>query len=284
MDKEARYLTPINEISLCKWLSNKNIHIKYFDVIDSTNSYIKNNMHKLDGRTLVIAREQSNGVGKYKRPFLSPKDNGIYMSILLKDTRLSSPILITPLLATIVMNILKEMGFDVKTKWVNDIFLNDKKILGILTEGTYDRKSNTYKNLIIGLGLNILDFEFPLKFRNIVTSLLFESTDKIIKDKILSLDFNEFASNILVSMIDFIDSLSREDEKKKDYEKIDALLMEYNENLINYKKVVTFSSKDDTLSFTFLGIDRNAKLICINEHGEKILLDSNKYTLNDERN
>ena len=62
--------------------------IEVYTLIDSTNKQLKKAALQGAGHhTILVANEQSNGIGRFERPFYSPKDTGIYMSLLIKDQR-----------------------------------------------------------------------------------------------------------------------------------------------------------------------------------------------------
>ncbi|MBQ0078495.1 MAG: biotin--[acetyl-CoA-carboxylase] ligase [Eubacterium sp.] len=141
----------------------KDIPVHVFDTIDSTNAYAKK--LALDGApdgTVVIARTQTAGRGRLGRSFYSPRE-GIYISIIIKpEFDVSKSVLITSAAAVAVAQAIEDVaGQDAKIKWVNDIYVNDKKVCGILTEGMTDFETGRISNLIIGIGINTSIKDFP---------------------------------------------------------------------------------------------------------------------------
>lgn len=141
----------------------KNIDIYSFDTLDSTNNLAK----KMAGEgaenfTLIIADEQSSGRGRYGKSFFSPGKSGIYMSLILKPTvNMNSSQMITIYTAVGVCKAIEKLtDYKPSIKWVNDIFLEGKKICGILTEATVDFESGSTESIIVGIGIN---FKSPLK-------------------------------------------------------------------------------------------------------------------------
>lgn len=117
---------------------NKNIDIKVFKTIDSTNTYAKTlAQNGAPQGTVVISEEQTAGRGRMGRSFYSPASTGIYMSIVLRPKlSLEDSLLITTSVAVAVSNAIEKIAYiDTKIKWVNDIYFGDKKLCGI------DRKS-----------------------------------------------------------------------------------------------------------------------------------------------
>jgi len=176
-------MNSINEIKkIINKLINKNIpitNIYYFNEIDSTNSFSKNLKLDNDEYNLVISNKQTNGRGRLGRSFYSPEDTGIYMSFVYKNNKLSNPINITSIAAVAVTNAITEiMDIDINIKWVNDLYYNNKKICGILTEATTNPDTGELDNIIVGIGLNISTTSFPNELKEIATSINLESSRK----------------------------------------------------------------------------------------------------------
>ena len=147
----------------------KNIDILYLDSCTSTNKLLKNKEYQKD--TLLITDEQTNGVGRLERVFVSNKGVGIYMSYLtFRNIPLDKLFKITPLTALVVSSCIEELIKE-KTyiKWVNDIYLKNKKICGILVESVVTNEG--LERLIIGIGINtnkqVFDEELSLKASSI---------------------------------------------------------------------------------------------------------------------
>lgn len=131
--------------------------IKRFAEVTSTNDIIKA-MAK-DGApewTVAVADRQTAGRGRMGRSFMSPSGTGIYMSVLLRPTLCADlSLLITTAAATAVAKAVeKHTGKAAKIKWVNDIFLDGKKVCGILTEGQITQ-STALDYAVLGIGVNL---------------------------------------------------------------------------------------------------------------------------------
>ena len=107
-------------------------------MIDSTNKFAREN---LCHRKVVIAHEQTMGRGRMGRSFYSPKNNGIYMSVILKvDKSYDELELFTVAVAAITLKAIeKASGKKCYIKWVNDIFIDEKKVCGILCENVLSK-------------------------------------------------------------------------------------------------------------------------------------------------
>jgi len=158
-------------------LAHTPLSLFLYPTIDSTNSEAKR--YALGGGTspaLFLAEEQSGGRGRMGRSFFSPKDTGIYLSLLLKtDASLSDPITATTASAVAVRRaILAVTGISVGIKWVNDLYFRGKKVCGILAESFF---LGDERYLIVGVGVNLSTAVFPEELSSVAGSLLSEPTD-----------------------------------------------------------------------------------------------------------
>jgi len=123
----------------------------YYDKLESTQNTAKDLAH--DGAahgTAVVANHQTAGRGRRGRSFYSPGGAGIYMSIIINPDKLglNDPALITIHTAVAVRDAIEMLtGKKPGIKWVNDLFLDNKKICGILVEATDGI-------MIVGIGIN----------------------------------------------------------------------------------------------------------------------------------
>ena len=107
--------------------------------------------------SVVIVKSQTHGRGRMGRGFLSSSENGLYMSIILRPKIPAEECVnITVLGAVAVLEAIEELTDKrASIKWVNDIYINDKKCCGILTESALDMEKGTLKYAIIGIGVNL---------------------------------------------------------------------------------------------------------------------------------
>ena len=163
--------------SISKYLNkNNNFNIKVYKTITSTNTAIKD--LAINGEKegiVIIAEEQTEGRGRFGRKFHSPKGIGIYMSILLRpQIHVSKAFLITTATAVAVAESIEAISNkEAKIKWVNDIYCDNKKICGILTESSFDFESGMIDYAVLGIGINVKSPEggFPEEIKNIATSI-----------------------------------------------------------------------------------------------------------------
>lgn len=166
-------------ISRCLDDTLKDLKIIVLKSVDSTNIYGKNLASELGGKpALVVALEQTAGIGRRGHSFYSPRDTGIYMSLVLYPT-IKQPVLMTIAAAIAVCNTIEETTSAVpKIKWVNDIFVNGKKVCGILTQGIIDFESQKVDTAIIGIGVNLQTKDFPKDVESVATSVFPDGATK----------------------------------------------------------------------------------------------------------
>lgn len=167
-----------NEILSAEGISahlSEALPVHYFPVIDSTNSEAKRMaMSGAAHGTVLVAETQTAGRGRFGKSFYSPESTGLYMSIILRpgDTAISDAQMITVAAAVVVSQAIEKLtGLQSSIKWVNDLYLNGKKICGILTEAVSDFESGRVESIIIGIGINCATTHFPDELTNIAGSL-----------------------------------------------------------------------------------------------------------------
>ena len=143
---------------------------------------------------VLVAEEQTAGKGRLGRDFHSPGGHGIYFSLLLRPGSGASSRsgtqgggasglggtqggveLITSAAAVAVAGAIEAvLGIRVGIKWVNDLFIGDRKVCGILTEATFDMETGTADSAVLGIGVNISEPEsgYPDAIRSIAAPLL----------------------------------------------------------------------------------------------------------------
>ncbi|MBO5262387.1 MAG: biotin--[acetyl-CoA-carboxylase] ligase [Clostridia bacterium] len=107
--------------------------------------------------TVVIVKSQTEGRGRLGRTFLSSSENGLYMTIILRPKiPVQKCVNITVAGAVAVADAIeKTSGVKSGIKWVNDIYINDKKCAGILTEASIDFECGGVQYAVIGIGVNL---------------------------------------------------------------------------------------------------------------------------------
>lgn len=129
------------------------VSIIKLDTVDSTNRFAKQYNEKKHLLT-IVADTQTGGRGRVGREFYS-YNGGLYMSVIIDPSEINVPFhIVTPAAALAVRNTLVEYGvIQAKIKWVNDIYLDGKKICGILTEAKSE--DNKIDRIVVGIGINL---------------------------------------------------------------------------------------------------------------------------------
>lgn len=137
-----------------------------FDEIDSTNDEAKRLLQSddVEDGLYLIANAQTAGRGRQGHSFYSPADTGLYVSMVRTDPEVLHPATLSKMtLAAAVATaeaIEEAAGVSPKIKWVNDLYYNDRKVCGILTEsvGWLDDRPRA---VVIGIGINCSTVLFP---------------------------------------------------------------------------------------------------------------------------
>ncbi|MCQ2431321.1 MAG: biotin--[acetyl-CoA-carboxylase] ligase [Clostridia bacterium] len=158
--QEAAYL---HETRIQKHLTKEaaeTFTLRVEDALPSTNTVLKQMAGEgAPGGIVLIAREQTAGKGRLGRSFLSPAGSGLYMSLLLRPTLpVDQALRITTAAAVAVSEAIEQVrpGSAAKIKWVNDIYMNERKVCGILTEAGMDLETGLLAYAVLGIGINLL--------------------------------------------------------------------------------------------------------------------------------
>lgn len=252
---------------ILKYLKTDFFDIEVHKTINSTNTYVKELAvsNKKEG-IVVIAEEQTSGRGRFSRKFHSPKGSGIYMSILLRpNLHASNSYLITSSAAVAICDAIDSISNkETKIKWVNDIYLDNKKVSGVLTEASLDFESGLIDYAVLGIGINVFKPEggFDKEIENIATSIFDEET-------VESGDIrSELISKILENFLNYYKNI----ESKEFFRK-------YKEKSLLIDKEVNILSKDSTEKAIVLDIDNECRLKVKLENGTIKFLSSGEVSL-----
>ena len=227
-----------------------------YDQTDSTNLRAKEKI--LQGASLpclFVANSQTMGRGRRGKSFYSPKDTGLYMTLAIPYNYIDSDkVSITSLTAVAVALAIKEVcGIDTGIKWVNDLYIENKKVCGILTELVCEPLNNTPLGIIIGIGINLSTKDFPSDIENSATSLF---VNEDIKGKLC----NKITDNIL---------------NIKD----NSFMDEYRRLSIVLGKEICYTVNDVDFDGVALDINDKGHLEVLNTDGSKRVLSSGEISL-----
>ncbi|MCD8037656.1 MAG: biotin--[acetyl-CoA-carboxylase] ligase [Lachnospiraceae bacterium] len=143
--------------------------------------------------TLVVADMQTAGRGRRGRSWDGASGKNIYMSLVLRpDCPPDKASALTLVMALSVAEAVKELSPDVSCmiKWPNDIVINGKKACGILTEMSAEPDCIHY--VVIGVGINVNQTEFPNKISDTATSLFLEYGREIDRSRLVAAIMKRF--------------------------------------------------------------------------------------------
>jgi len=210
----------------------KQIH---FETINSTNKYIKEHYDELDDLTFVSASFQYEGRGRYDRKWIAKKGENLLFSFLIKDKSVINNYKYLSLgIAVALLNVFKKHSIKSKIKWPNDVYINSKKVGGILLEGSIPNY------LICGCGINVNQSSFSGEYKTIPTSLYIESKTSFNLDTLKEEIYNEI---LLI-----IDCIKRNDFSFVNIAKNNDFLKDKTYEIVNNKiskKVIVIGIDND---------------------------------------
>lgn len=170
----------------------------FCDEIDSTNSYLLNELEEkpLNG-TVLFTEKQNKGRGRKDRQWISAKGMNLTFSVLLTEKRffeknITLINLAVPLAVANSINNLYQLETDLK--WPNDVLINKKKVCGILLEST--STGNKIEKLVIGIGINVNQPSFQGEFNITPTSIKLELKQNVERERLLAEILNNLEENI----------------------------------------------------------------------------------------
>ena len=152
------------------------VYLQVQTEVTSTNTLLKAQAEQgAPEGTVLIAESQTAGKGRLGRHFTSPPGTGIYFSLLLRPhCTAEKSLFITTTAAVAVCEAIEQVtGLNPQIKWVNDVYLNEKKVCGILTEASVDFENGGLNWAVLGIGINIAVPEegFPEEIRSIAGAI-----------------------------------------------------------------------------------------------------------------
>lgn len=145
--------------------------VTVYDTVDSTNNEAKRLLEQwCIGEAVIAAEEQTAGRGRQGKSFYSPSGSGLYMTLILRpEGELCDFTLMTSAAAVAVSQAIESVcGIETQIKWVNDILIGGKKVVGILTEAV---SAGGETAVIVGIGVNITTEDFPQEIRSKAASV-----------------------------------------------------------------------------------------------------------------
>ena len=236
---------------------NSNINVYVYDCVSSTNDLAKEYAANNYTEAVFVARKQTAGRGRRGRSFFSPDSTGLYMSILLHPTcSVDSYTLLTPAAAVATAKAIEKVSDKkVDIKWINDIYLDGKKMCGILCESSFNRDSSA-SFVVVGIGINLCTPEggFPEEISNIATSLF---GNKLPDENVESLLCSEIVNNV----VEYFENIEGR-----------SFMEEYKRKMFLLGKEITVISSNETYPVIATDISPDAHLIVtLRDNSTKVL-------------
>lgn len=229
---------------------NFDADIFVYDTVGSTNVIAEELAGKTQNPIIVVAEAQTDGRGRSGKSFYSPHSTGLYFTLVLHpDSDFYSMNTVTCGVSVAVTRAIEKLtGLNPKIKWVNDIYLDEKKVCGILCKAVGG--NGKIKHLIIGIGINILTTDFPDELKSFAGSLN-KSVDK-------NLLASEIANNIVNLHDNYMD--------------------EYRRKSCVIGKEIVYWKNGNSFNATAVDIDENGGLV-VTDGKEKTTLTGGEITL-----
>lgn len=239
--------------------------IRVYDEVDSTNNIARElETEKSPHGTTVVADTQTAGKGRIGRKFVSPPGAGLYVSILVRPHfDLSFAPMITAAAACAAAEAVEAMcGAKVMIKWVNDLYMNGRKICGILTEASLGLEMRVLDCAVIGIGINVRSIadSFDEELKKTATSIEDETGVKVNRNKLCA----ELLNRLEVYLGKIEDR---------------SFLVRYRERELLTGNMISAQVGGNILVGTALGIDDNANLVVELASGEIRSLNSGEANL-----
>lgn len=231
------------------------------ETVKSTNSSVK--ALAKDGAPegyVLVASGQTNGRGRLNRVFFSPKGTGLYVSILLRPTCALSPYALTCMSAVALSDTVLEFGVDCGIKWVNDIYVQGRKVAGILVESAMNQ-DGSFQYAVVGIGVNLFPPEggFPETIADKAAALFDVPYDEDLRKR--------FLKRLLLRF-------------KRYYEQLPDITFYdiYRERMIGIGGRVLVAEPEGMRYGTSTGIDREFRLVVRYEDGTEAAIDRGDVT------
>ena len=181
------------------------------------------------------------------------------MSILLRPKlTLEQSVRITSMAAVAVARAIEQVcGIPEQIKWVNDIYLGNRKICGILAEGIPNAKTGIPDFVVVGIGINVNTTVFPDDIKNKAASIG------------VSCDRNRMIAAVINKLLPLYENMSDT-----------SFMDEYRKKSIVIGKNVEFEHESSTLHGVAIGIANNGGLIVNTEDGREFTITSGIVEMN----
>lgn len=187
--------------------------IQWLNKTQSTNNELRTKASSLDNLSIIAAYDQTAGRGQGDHTWYSSPNTNILCSVLYRFDKLDAnkAIIITQVTTLAILDYLHSKGIEARIKWPNDIWVNNKKICGILIENIIENKLIKYS--IVGIGLNINESTWPFELPNPVSLKELTSINYSLENELPLLQTNiarRYSQAIVENMQEELDNEFRE--------------------------------------------------------------------------
>ena len=230
-------------------------------LVDSTNTRLKAMAASTPTGSALLAEEQSGGRGTHGRSFQSPKGDGLYLSVLIRPhVGVADLLTLTGWVGVAAREAVERAsGAPVDIKWLNDLYLNGKKLCGILTEFALLAESGEPDYVVVGMGVNMnqpLDTFQAQGLGDIATSLALEG-------------WPVEPNHLAVCLLEALDQLVRDfPQKRADY------LERYRAHCVTLGRRVSFDGEGTLQTGTVTGVDEAFALVVAGDDGTEHVVSS----------
>ena len=230
-------------------------------LVDSTNTRLKALAASTPTGSALLAEEQSGGRGTHGRSFQSPKGDGLYLSVLIRPhVGVADLLTLTGWVGVAAREAVERAsGAPVDIKWLNDLYLNGKKLCGILTEFALLAESGEPDYVVVGMGVNMnqtLDTFQAQGLGDIATSLALEG-------------WPVEPNHLAVCLLEALDQLVRDfPQKRADY------LERYRAHCVTLGRRVSFDGEGTLQTGTVTGVDEAFALVVAGDDGTEHVVSS----------
>ena len=178
---------------------SRELPIIIYKITDSTNTQAKLYAESDKcGNAVFIADEQTAGRGRLGRSFISKGGKGLYLSVLVKGPLPPDfAVSLTTYMSVVASRVVEKLtATEPKIKWVNDIYLSNRKLAGILTEGRATEDGSSLEYAVVGIGINIAAQSFDSEVSKIATTIEDECGHTVDINTLAALIVKDFFSNI----------------------------------------------------------------------------------------
>ena len=225
-------------------------HVFYLETVDSTQTYAMQKLRELDDTFIVVASEQQKGRGRFNRSWVSPKQSGLYMSIVFKPQLPLTEIgkFNYHISLAIQRAVSRVTNVEARIKWPNDIYVGEKKLCGFLTE--IISESNLIDSIICGIGINLFDSEH---LKDVQTAVSLEGAGE--SEINIEDFFNELIRSLKEAYVDFKNN------------RFNEILDEWIEHANIFERELTINSYNESYRAKALSIDENGFLDVLDSEG-----------------